>query len=164
MCLNSLYKQLRKKKERLNTQETWQILKASECSKEELLERTWVHLKMKMVNLTVNEETAIQDLSCKTRGLLYENQRIIISAFHIPISITAFLGNALIIIALQKPSSLHLSSKLLFGCLAVTDLGVGLIAQPLRVTYLMYPENSKFCNYTLVLYNTLGVTSCKYYG
>ena len=115
---------------------------------------------MKMVNLTVNDETAIQGLSCKTRGLLYENQRIIISTFHISLSITAFLGNALIIIALQKPSSLHLSSKLLFGCLAVTDLGVGLIAQPLRVTYLMYPENSKFCYCTLVLYNTLGLIFC----
>ena len=75
-------------------------------------------------------------------------------------SVTSFLGNALIIIALQKPSSLHPSSKLLFGCLAVTDLGVGLIAQPLRVTYLMYPENSKFCYYAWVLYNTLGLIFC----
>ena len=109
-----------------------------------------------MVNPTVNDNgTAIQDLSCNTRGLLDVHQRIIISAFHIPLSITAFLGNALIIIALKKPSSLHPSSKLLFGCLAVTDLGVGLIAQPLRVTYLMYPENSKFCYYVWVLYNTL---------
>ena len=113
-----------------------------------------------MVNPTVDDETAIQGLSCKTRGLLDEDQRIIISAFHIPLSVTSFLGNALIIIALQKPSSLHPSSKLLFGCLAVTDLGVGLIAQPLRVTYLMYPENSKFCYYAWVLYNTLGLIFC----
>ena len=111
-----------------------------------------------MVNLTVNEtETAIQGLSCNTRGLLDVNQRIIISAFNIPLSITAFLGNVLIIIALQKPSSLHPSSKLLFGCLAVTDLGVGLVAQPLRVIYLMSPEQSKFCYYAWVLSNTLGL-------
>ena len=116
---------------------------------------------MKMVNLTVNDnETAIQSLSCKTLVLLGGNQRMIISAFNIPLSITAFLGNFLIIIALQKPSSLHPSSKLLFGCLAVTDLGVGLIAQPLRVTYLMSPEHSKFCYYIWVLYNTLGLSLC----
>ena len=115
-------------------------------------------VNMKMVNLTVNEtETAIQGLSCNTLGLLDINQRMIISAFNIPLSITAFLGNALIIIALQKPSSLHPSSKLLFGCLAVTDLGVGLVAQPLRVIYLMSPEQSKFCYYAWVLYNTLGL-------
>ena len=113
-----------------------------------------------MVNLTVDDEAAVQSSSCKTRGLLDLNQRIIISAFHIPLSITAFLGNALIIIALKKSSSLHPSSKLLFGCLAVTDLGVGLIAQPLRVIYLMYPENSKFCYYVWLLYNTLGLIFC----
>ena len=111
-----------------------------------------------MVNLTVNNnETTIEGLSCNTRGLLNVNQRMIISAVNIPLSITAFLGNVLIIIALQKPSSLHPSSKLLFGCLAVTDLGVGLIAQHLRITYLMSPEQSKFCYYAWVLYNTLGL-------
>lgn len=115
---------------------------------------------MEMVNLTVNDETGTPGLSCKTRGLLDLNQRIIISAFHIPLSIIAFLGNALIIITLQRSSSLHPSSKLLFGCLAVTDLGVGLIAHPLRVTYLMYPENSKFCYYVWILYNTLGLLFC----
>ena len=113
---------------------------------------------MKMANLTVNNnETTIEDLSCNSRGLLNVNQRITISALNIPLSITAFMGNVLIIIALQKPSSLHPSSKLLFGCLAVTDLGVGLIAQPLRITYLMSPEQSKFCYYAWVLYNTLGL-------
>ena len=113
-----------------------------------------------MLNLTVNNnETAIQGLSCSTR-LLDANQRIIISALNIPLSITAFLGNVLIIIALQKPSSLHPSSKLLFGCLAVTDLGVGLVAQPLRVIYLMSTEQSKFCYYVWALYNTLGLIFC----
>ena len=117
---------------------------------------------MEIVNLTANGNgEAIEGLFCKTRGLLDENQRMIISGFHIPLSIAAFLGNVLIIIALQKSSSsLHPSSKLLFGCLAVTDLGVGLIAQPLRVIYLMYRENSKFCYYVWVLYNTLGLIFC----
>ena len=49
------------------------------------------------------------------------------------LSITASLGNALILIALHKVSSVHPPTKLLFRCLAVTDLCVGLISQPLIV-------------------------------
>jgi len=115
---------------------------------------------MNMANLTVNDnETAIEELFCNAR-LLHLDQKIIISAFNIPLSITAFLGNVLIIIALQKPSSLHPSSKLLFGCLAITDLCVGLITQPLRVAYLMSPIHSKLCFYIWTLYNTLGIIFC----
>jgi len=113
-----------------------------------------------MANLTVLEnETAIQDLFCNTR-LLDMNHKIIISAFNVPLSITVLLGNALIINALQKPSALHPSSKLLFGSLAITDLCVGLIAQPLRVIYLMSPEQSRLCYHVWLLYNTLGLIFC----
>ena len=113
-----------------------------------------------MVNLTLNKnETGIEDLCCNTR-LFGVNQKILFSAFNIPLSIVAFLGNVFIISALQKPSSLHPSSKLLFGCLAITDLCVGLITQPLRVTYLMSPKNSKLCFYAWNLYITLGLIFC----
>ena len=50
-------------------------------------------------------------------------------------SVTAFLGNALILISLHKESSLHPPSKLLLRSLATTDLFVGLISQPLFATY-----------------------------
>ena len=83
-----------------------------------------------------------------------------ISAFNIPFSITASLGNILIIIALQKPSSLYPSSKLLFGCLPITDLCVGVIAQPLRITYLICPEHFRLCYYVRILYNTLVLIFC----
>ena len=77
-------------------------IRETEYKKEEILALTSVYYGMKM-NLTVNEnETAIQDLHCSER-LLGINQKIIISAFNIPLSITAVLGNILIIIALQKP-------------------------------------------------------------
>ena len=70
---------------------------------------------------------------------------------NIPLFITAFIGNALIIVALQKPSPLHPASKLLFGCLATTDLCISLIKQPLFVTYLMSEEHSKRCYYVEIL-------------
>ena len=59
------------------------------------------------------------------------------SALNIFLSITATLGNALILIALQKVSSICPPRKLFFRCLAVTDLGVGLIVQPFYATFLL---------------------------
>ena len=51
--------------------------------------------------------------------------------------VTAIVGNLLILVALQKDSRLHPPSKLLFRCLASTDLFVGLISQPCFVIYLI---------------------------
>ena len=63
-------------------------------------------------------------------------QFICLAAVNVFLSITAFLGNALILIALRKESSLHPPSKVLLQCLATTDLFVGLVSQPLDVVYL----------------------------
>ena len=62
---------------------------------------------------------------------------IYLSAVHIFLSVTAFLGNALMLVALHKESSLHPPSKLLYRCLATTDLCVGLVVHPLAATYRM---------------------------
>ena len=68
----------------------------------------------------------------------YGQHRMIFIAVNIPLSITAFVGNVLIITAFQKASvGLHPPSKLLFSCLASTDLCVGLVAQPLYVSFLL---------------------------
>ena len=61
---------------------------------------------------------------------------IFIAALNIFLSIFATLGNALILVALRKVSAIHPPTKLLFRCLAVTDLCVGLISQPLYVYYI----------------------------
>ena len=59
------------------------------------------------------------------------------SALNIFLSITASLGNVLVLIALRRVSSIHPPTKLFFRCLAVTDLCVGLIVQPSYVIYIM---------------------------
>ena len=59
------------------------------------------------------------------------------SALNVFLSIIASLGNALILVALHKVSSIHPPTKLFFRCLAVTDLCVGLFIQPLYATYIM---------------------------
>lgn len=104
-------------------------------------------------------QTSTQEIFC-TAGLHGTQQKIFISAVNILLSITAFLGNALIIAALQKVSSIHPPSKLLFQCLAITDLCVGLITQPLYVSYLMLSENSTRCHYLSIILYTIGGTIC----
>ena len=56
------------------------------------------------------------------------------TAVYIILSVTTFLGNSLILVALHKESSLHPPSKLLYRSLATTDLLVGLVAQPVCPT------------------------------
>ena len=60
-----------------------------------------------------------------------------LSSIHILLSLTAILGNSLILVALSKESSLHPPSKVLYRCLATTDLLVGLIVHPLAVIHWM---------------------------
>ena len=56
-------------------------------------------------------------------------------------SITATIGNVLILLALNKVTSICPPTKLLFRCLAVTDLCVGLITQPLFTVTLLTSFN-----------------------
>ena len=81
---------------------------------------------------------ANQVMPCSPSSVVgLQQQSIYFSAVHIFLSITAFLGNFLILAALNKESSLHPPSKLLYRCLATTDLLVGLFSQPLAATYWM---------------------------
>ena len=98
----------------------------------------------------------IGDLFCKA-DIVDTYQKILVSALNIPLSVIAILGNMLIIVALQKPSSLHPPSKLLLGCLASTDLCVGLVTQPLHVVYLISTEQFKRCHLVGILSITIGV-------
>ena len=111
-----------------------------------------------MANLTEDRNlTATQDLFCKT-GSYAVYQTGLIAAVNIALSISAFFGNILIIIVLKRASSPCPSSKLLLGCLASTDLCVGLITQPLFVAYIISPEHSTLCYYSSILFTRLSIT------
>ena len=81
---------------------------------------------------------------------------------NILLSLTSFLGNALILVALHKESSLHPPSKLLYRCLATTDLCVGLVSQPLVSTYWMsvVHEDWSFCRYAFGAAYITGYALC----
>ena len=73
----------------------------------------------------------------RTLNILPAGIAVFFSSLNIFLAITATLGNVLILIALRKVSSVHPPTKLLFRCLAFTDLCVGLILQPLFSTIML---------------------------
>ena len=106
---------------------------------------------------TFNELLCSPGLTAALHG-----QLTFLSVFNSFLSATAFLGNALILIALHKESSLHPPSKLLLRCLATTDLCVGLISEPLTVTFWMsvVKENWSICRYSFVTGFITGYILC----
>ena len=78
-----------------------------------------------------------------------QQESLSFAALNILLSITAFVGNSLILVALHKESSLHPPSKLLYRCLATTDLLVGLVSQPLSTSSWMLSAHEHWipCRY-----------------
>ena len=91
-----------------------------------------------------------------------KQQSILFSAVNILLSITATLGNSLILVALHKESSLHPPSKLLYRCLATTDLLVGLVTQPFYATYWMTVVHKRWslCRFSLYAAGVTGYALC----
>ena len=118
----------------------------------------------KITNFTGDEHAkTYEQLLCSTdlTGELH-NQLICLTAINIFLSITAFLGNTLILVALRKESSLHPPSKLLFRSLATTDLCVGTIVEPLVVTYWMsvLTERWNICRFVVTAFFVTSYTLC----
>ena len=75
--------------------------------------------------------------SCRSTASAIQPYVYYFSIIHILLSLTAFLSNFLILVALHKESSLHLPSRVLYRSLAITDLLVGLVVHPLAVINFM---------------------------
>ena len=115
-------------------------------------------------NFTEDEnQKTYEELVCSAefiRGV--DGELIFISALNIFLSITAFLGNTLILVALHKETSLHPPSKLLYRNLAITDLCVGIITEPLAVAYYtsVLNERKNICYFAHSAGNFSGYTLC----
>ena len=108
-----------------------------------------------------NYSEKVQDLYCQLhKATVIHDQLTFIAVLNALLSITAFLGNVLVLVALRKESSLHPPSKLLFRSLAVTitDLCVGIIAEPLHVTFLVtvVNQNLNICRCVAVALSLTG--------
>ena len=120
---------------------------------------------MAQANFTEDEDQkTFKKIDCLaefyTRGI--NGELIFLSSVNIILSIAAFLGNTLILVALNKESSLHLPSKLLYRNLAITDLCVGIIAEPLLVTCFTSVVNERWdiCYYADWAASFSGLTLC----
>ena len=90
-------------------------------------------------------ENSISKLYCSANVTArVHDELIVLLVLNTFLSITAFLGNTLILVALRKESSLHPPSKLLLRSLAMTDLLVGIIVEPLYVVYLMSVKSQRW--------------------
>lgn len=65
-------------------------------------------------------------------------------ALNAPLLLSGMFGNILILIALRKTSSLHAPSKALLCSLAVSDLSVAVLVQPLYLMYFVSGLNQKY--------------------
>ena len=118
-----------------------------------------------MTNSTgAGEWQTLRELLCsaefRTGGI--QSQLIFLSVLNIFLSITAFLGNTLILVALYKEISLHPPSKLLLQILATTDLCVGIIVEPFHVIYLMSVVNKQWniCRFSVFTVFITGEKLC----
>ena len=99
-----------------------------------------------MKNFTGGENPqTIAELSCSVEftGEVH-GEFVFLSVINTFLSITAFLGNTLILVALRKDTSIHPPSKLLYRNLAITDLCVGIIVEPLSVAYWISVVNGRW--------------------
>ena len=119
---------------------------------------------MAQTNVTEDEnQKTFMELFCLAefiRGV--DGELTFLSALNIFLSITAFLGNTLILVALHKETSLHPPSKLLYRNLAITDLCVGIIVEPLYVAYWTSVVNKRWniCHYTILAMGFFASTLC----
>ena len=89
---------------------------------------------------------------------------LVISGINVALSITAILGNTLILNAFHKESSLNPPSKLFLRCLALSDLCVGLVVQPLAVLSLLaaFYHLWDFCRVTELLWYSCSIVAADF--
>ena len=119
---------------------------------------------MEMKNFTGGENPqTIAELYCSVEftGEVH-GELVFLSVINTFLSITAFLGNTLILVALHKDTSIHPPSKLLYRNLAITDLCAGVIVEPLGVAYWIsvMKERWDICYYTFLTSHLAAVNLC----
>ena len=116
------------------------------------------------MSLTVNENTLIE-MNEESQSSIPAGIALFLSILNILLSITASLGNSLILAALHKETSLHPPTKLLLRCLAITDLCVGVVIHPMTVFFHSYlvttVKNWEMFYYVDMLYKASSFVLCQ---
>ena len=120
---------------------------------------------MAVTNFTEEEnQKTVRELYCSAEFTerLHSELIFLAQSLTISLSITAFLGNFLILTAPHKETLLHSPSKLLYRNLAIADLCVGIIAEPWAVTYWTSVVNERWdiCYYAFWAVTYSGFILC----
>ena len=119
---------------------------------------------MASTNITVDgRQRVLHELLCSPDFTVGQHRHVIFfTVFNSLLSIIAFFGNAMILEALHRVSSLHPPSKLLFRSLATTDLCVGLVSEPIAVVYsiLLMTKQWNSCIYASITTTIAAYTLC----
>ena len=92
----------------------------------------------------LNASMAAGQFTCHDSSIFLQAQSslhtnyIISATFNTLFSFTAFIGNAIILVVLKEATSINRASNSFLCCLAMSDLMIGLIAQPVHVIYCIY--------------------------
>ncbi|XP_068730622.1 melanocortin receptor 4-like [Montipora capricornis] len=119
---------------------------------------------MDIANISQSDKEPLkyEELYCSANLTGNKPSIAIAVSVNVLLSITAILGNTLIFVALNKVSSLHPTSKILFYNLVTTDLLVGLVSQPMIIIYWMslINEARDFCRSVFVLHAVSSYVLC----
>ena len=123
-------------KQRIKLKSVWRTLCRLTCKQRERLHRQrFFQFSSCRERRTKNNSESLTSLELNMRKVdqfLMNSQSIYFTAVHILLSLMALFGNFLILVALHKVSSLHPPSKVLYRCLAATDLLVSIFNYPLE--------------------------------
>ena len=116
------------------------------------------------MSLTVNENTLIE-MNEASQSSIPAGIALFLSILNILLSITASLGNSLILAALHKETSLHPPTKLLLRCLTITDLCVGVVIHPITAFFHSYSvttvNNWKMFSYVDMFHKASSFVLCQ---
>ena len=89
-----------------------------------------------------------------------ENIVIVYCVLNAPLMILSIIGNALVIAAIFRTSSLSSPSTTLLCNLACTDLLIGLVIQPLFIAKELKPDHSLLDIFEITSFSLCGVSLC----
>ena len=107
---------------------------------------------------TLNQSTAGENITDAIKKVL-----IINCAVNIPLAITSIIGNLLVLHAVWKTPTLRLPSMVLLCGLALSDLAVGAVVQPLFITndfIRLYSQSERLKSLFMSVYNVFGFSLC----
>ena len=109
-----------------------------------------------LTNFTGDEHqnVGLEQFCLEVSSMKLYGQLIFLAVVNMFLSISAFLGNILILVALHRESSLRpsFSFKYMYRNLAITDLCVGILVEPTYIAYLTSLMDKRYdiCHYTRV--------------